>query len=355
MINLNIHSSYEFLASNIQIDPLLKLLKDDNQSAVAITDLNHMHGIYQLLKKAPEYNIKPVVGMEVLADDGFSGIPLILLAKNNQGYQSLIRISAMLSYRDMTRTPFEFLQNNANDLIVIAVTDEGVELLGALTKVSDDDKYISRGLGAASYKKAFIHSARYMRKEDRKALKVLNAIRDNDRLEAHDLTAISGDEYVLKKEDVTDEIEPFIQVNKEIVEKCNVTMPKVSTTLPHFPHPENDDSDEFLWQQLNKRLKEKTDGSEKYKERLQYEFDVITKMGYSDYFLIVSDAVNYAKNNDIYVGPGRGSSSASLVSYLLNITEVDPLKYNLLFERFLNPARVTMPDIDIDFEDSTLR
>src|SRR5699024_4303514 len=170
--------------------------------------------------------------------------------------------------------------------------------------------------------------------------------------EAHELTAISGDEYVLKKEDITEEIEPFIQVNKEIVEKCNVTMPKVSTTLPHFPHPGNYDSDEFLWQQLNNRLVEKTDGSEKYKDRLRYEFDVITKMGYSDYFLIVSDAVNYAKNNDIYVGPGRGSSSASLVSYLLNITEVDPLKYNLLFERFLNPARVTMPDIDIDFEDT---
>src|SRR5699024_1131219 len=123
MINLNIHSSYEFLASNIQIDPLLKFLKDDNQSAVAITDLNHMHGIYQLLEKAPEYNIKPVVGMEVLVDDGLSGIPLILLAKNNRGYQSLIRISAMLSYKDITRTPLEFLKNNSNDLIIVAVTD----------------------------------------------------------------------------------------------------------------------------------------------------------------------------------------------------------------------------------------
>src|SRR5690625_2678803 len=142
MINLNVHSSYEFLASNIQIDPLLKLLKDDGQSAVAITDLNHMHGIYQLLKKAPEYNIKPIVGMEVIVEDGLSGIPLILLAKNNQGYQSLIRISAMLSYKDIIRTPFEFLKNNANDLLIIAGTDEGAGLLGELTKVSDDDKYI---------------------------------------------------------------------------------------------------------------------------------------------------------------------------------------------------------------------
>lgn len=352
MINLNVHSSYEFLASNIQIDPLLKLLKDDNQSAVAITDLNHMHGIYQLLKKAPEYNIKPVVGMEVLVDDGLSGIPLILLAKNNKGYQSLIRISAMLSYRDITSTPSAFLQNNANDLITIATTGEGASLLGELTSVNDDDKYISQHLDMPPYKQAFIHSSRYMGKEDRKALKVLNAIRDNDRLEAHELTGISGDEYVLKTEDITEEIKPLLKVNEEIVHKCSVTLPKVSSTLPHFPHPDNENSDEFLWQQLTRRLGEKTDGSDSYKERLQYEFNVITKMGYSDYFLIVSDAVNYAKNNDIYVGPGRGSSSASLVSYLLNITEVDPLKYNLLFERFLNPERVTMPDIDIDFEDT---
>src|SRR5699024_4151142 len=117
---------------------------------------------------------------------------------------------------------------------------------------------------------------------------------------------ISGDEHVLKKEDITEEIKPFLQVNEEIVEKCNVAMPRVNTTLPHFPHPDNEDSDEYLWQQLVKRLEEKTDGTEEYKDRLQYEFDVITKMGYSDYFLIVSDAVNYAKDNDIYVGPGRG-------------------------------------------------
>src|SRR5699024_2526225 len=221
-------------------------------------------------------------------DDGLSGIPLILLAKNNQGYQSLIRISAMLAYKDIIRTPFEFLKNNANDLLIIAETDEGAGLLGQRTKVSDDDKYISCKLNSALFMKASFHSVRYMGKEDRKVLKVLNAIRDNDRLEAHELNAISGDEYVLKKEDIPEEIEPFIQVNKEIVEKCNVTMPKVSTTLPHFPHPGNYDSDEFLWQQLNNRLVEKTDGSEKYKDRLRYEFDVITKMGYSDYFLIVS-------------------------------------------------------------------
>src|SRR5699024_5954754 len=137
-------------------------------------------GIYQLLKKAPEYNVKPVVGMKVLVDDGLSGAPLILLAKNNEGYQSLIRISAMLSYKDITRTPFEFLQNNANDLVVIAVTDEGTELLGKLIKVSGDVKYISRELGAGTYTKAYIQRARYMSKVDRKTINMLNVISDND-------------------------------------------------------------------------------------------------------------------------------------------------------------------------------
>ncbi|MHC0552218.1 hypothetical protein [Salinicoccus sp. CNSTN-B1] len=103
---------------------------------------------------------------------------------------------------------------------------------------------------------------------------------------------------------------------------------------------------------LQKQLESKTDGGIAYRKRLEYEYGVIVDMGYEDYFLIVQDAINHAKRNGIYVGPGRGSSSASLVSYLLNITEVDPLQYNLLFERFLNPARVTMPDIDIDFEDA---
>ncbi len=351
MINLNVHSSYEFLNSNIKIDPLLKLLKEDGQTAVAVTDLNHMHGIYQLLAKAPAYGIRPVAGMEILVDDGLGGIPFILFAKDDEGYRSLIRISAMLSYKGITKTPKDFFMKNIQGCICIAKSGEGAALLDELP-TDPADKYAAHFIEGTAHKRAFIHTSRYMKKQDRKALKVLNAIRDNDRLELHELTGLSGEEYILKKEDIGEDIRPFLEINEEIVAKCNVPVPKVSTTLPHFPDPGNDDSDAFLWRQLNRQLGEKTDGSAQYAERLKYEFDVITGMGYSDYFLIVSDAVNYAKNNDIYVGPGRGSSSASLVSFLLNITEVDPIKYNLLFERFLNPERVTMPDIDIDFEDT---
>lgn len=351
MINLNVHSSYEFLNSNIKIDPLLNLLKEDGQTAVAVTDLNHMHGIYQLLAKAPAYGIKPLAGMEILVDDGLGGIPFILLAKNEEGYRSLIRISAMLSYKGITKTPKDFFIKNTQGCICIAKSGAGTALLDALP-TDRGDRYAAHTIEDTEYKRAFIHTSRYMRKQDRKALKVLNAIRDNDRLDLHELTEISGEEYILKKEDIGEDAQPFLRVNEEIAAKCNVSVPKVRTTLPHFPHPENDDSDAYLRRLLDRRLGEKTDGSAAYTERLEYEFDVIRRMGYSDYFLIVSDAVNYAKNNDIYVGPGRGSSSASLVSFLLNITEVDPLKYNLLFERFLNPARVTMPDIDIDFEDT---
>src|SRR5699024_7791343 len=141
--------------------------------------------------------------------------------------------------------------------------------------------------------------------------------------------------------------------NEEIINKCEVPIPSVSHTLPKFNNPEGSSSKDYLWQLLMERF-EAGDfrNRNEYMERLKYEYGIITGMGFEDYFLIVQDLVNHAKSNGIYVGPGRGSSSASLVSYLLGITEVDPLEYNLLFERFLNPERVSMPDIDIDFEDS---
>src|SRR5690625_2455419 len=132
MINLNVHSSYEFLNSNIKIDPLLNLLKEDGQTAVAVTDLNHMHGIYQLLAKAPAYGIKPLAGMEILVDDGLGGIPFILLAKNEEGYRSLIRISAMLSYKGITKTPKDFFIKNTQGCICIAKSGAGTALLDAL-------------------------------------------------------------------------------------------------------------------------------------------------------------------------------------------------------------------------------
>ena len=350
MINLNVHSCYDFLSSNIKIDSLLKKISADKQEAVAVTDFNRMHAAFQLLQTAKKYNVKPVIGMEILVDDGLVHMPFVLYAKDETGYKSLVRLSAMLSYRSLEHTPKDFFLRELSHCIVVAKTVDGANILDGMVHINDEDKYTSQDFHS-TYKRMFLHEASYMEPGDLKAVKALHAIRDNERLSTDSLVDIEGPDYVILRNNVEAD-EDLLHVNEEIVSKCNVPLPKSRVTLPHFPHEENQNSDDFLWKQLTERLSKKTDGSKIYADRLKYEFETIKEMGYSDYFLIVSDTVNYAKNNDIYVGPGRGSSSASLVSYLLNITEIDPLEYNLLFERFLNPERVTMPDIDIDFEDT---
>lgn len=350
MINLNVHSCYDFLASNIKIDPLLKKISEDGQEAAAVTDLNRMHGVYQMLKEAPKHNVKPIVGLEIVVDDGLVNMPFVLYAKDEAGYKSLIRLSAMLSYKSLELTPKEYFLKNVSHCIVVAKSIDGANILESAENIDDEDKYTSQEVRSV-YKQIFVHTAHYMEPEDLKAVEVLNAIRENTKLNTEDINDVEGDAYVILKSEVL-EYQSLLDTNKEVIDKCNVPIPKSRVTLPHFPHSENNNSNDFLWERLNEQLHIKTDGSKRYKERLLYEFDTIKEMGYADYFLIVSDTVNYAKNHDVYVGPGRGSSSASLVSYLLNITEIDPLEYNLLFERFLNPARVTMPDIDIDFEDT---
>lgn len=350
MINLNVHSCYDFLASNIKIDSLLKKVSNDHQTAVAVTDFNRMHGGYQILKEAPKYGVKPIIGIEILVDDGLTTMPFVLYAKDATGYKSLIRLSAMLSYKSIEHTPKDFFLKEITHCVVVAKTGDGADILTLMAHIEDEDKYTSHDV-RSTYKQLFLHTSFYMEKEDLKAIEVLNAIRDNTKLNIYDISEQDGQDYVMLNNEA-DGQSLLLENNQEVVEKCNVPLPKSRVTLPHFPHADNHDSDAFLWHQLTQRLETKTDASNAYRERLSYEFETIKKMGYSDYFLIVSDTVNYAKNNDVYVGPGRGSSSASLVSYLLNITEIDPLKYNLLFERFLNPERVTMPDIDIDFEDT---
>ncbi|WP_411841980.1 DNA polymerase III subunit alpha [Salinicoccus sp. HZC-1] len=351
MINLNVHSCFDFLNSNIEIDDLLKKISQDGQRFVALTDFNRMHGVYQFLQLAPKYNIKPLIGMEIKIADGLDGVPFILIAKNDRGYRELIRLSAMLSYKSITHTPLKYLTENIDECIAVAKSDAGIDVLQAL-KINEDDKYQSHTVDTDAFTKVYAEASHYLSAQDLPAVRVLNAIRDNARLDVYESRNQEGTAFIRRFDDLNNEERAFLEANRQLAEKCDVSLPKTENVLPPFPHEENKDSKEYLWHLLTERLSEMTDGSRKYSERLEYEYGIIIEMGYEDYFLIVQDAVNYAKNAGIYVGPGRGSSSASLVSYLLNITEIDPLKYNLLFERFLNPERVTMPDIDIDFEDT---
>ncbi|KIH70099.1 DNA polymerase III subunit alpha [Salinicoccus roseus] len=351
MINLNVHSCYEFLNSNIRIDQLLKKVSSDGQTAVALTDFNRLHAIYQFVGRAEHFGVKPLIGMEIAVDDQLDGIPLVLIAKDTSGYRELIRLSAMLSYKDLHYTPQNFLTKNIHNCLVIAKDASGIDVLEAVP-VDPADKYASHEVADPPFERVFMRRSHYISPEDLPAKEVLNAIRDNGRIDPEEIRNLRGKDYVRTYDDLNEAERQYLGNNESLAGKCDVTLPRAERTLPRYPHADNHDSKAFLWNMLKAQLESKTDGSEPYVERLEYEYEIIVEMGYEDYFLIVQDAVNHAKQQGIYVGPGRGSSSASLVSFLLNITEIDPLKYNLLFERFLNPERVTMPDIDIDFEDT---
>lgn len=346
MINLNVHSSYEFLNSNIKIDQLLDKIVSDNQQSVAITDFNFMHNTYEFIKRAQQKNVKPVVGLTFYLDDGMEGLEFVLYAKNMTGYKFLSKLSSRLSYKNLTRTPLSYLED-IEECIIVAKTDKGAAYLNEFN-VDKNDIYISHKVeGNYEFKVAYIEDAYYLEPEDKYVVDVLRAIHSNTKLNISHMNREPGKQFV-KTFSTVDIPKELLDVNKEIVDKCQVNLPHVEFTLPVFD--ESRDSKEYLLEELESAFNEKVSVDfEKYRERMMYEYEVIINMHYEDYFLIVSDLIRYAKRNDIYVGPGRGSSSASLVSYLLDITDLDPLQYDLLFERFLNPERVSMPDIDIDF------
>ena len=346
MINLNVHSSYEFLNSNIKIDQLLEKIVADGQRSVAITDFNYMHNTYEFIQSAQNKNVKPIVGLALSLDDGMEGVPFVLYAKNMSGYRFLARLSSRLSYSNLTRTPISYLKD-ITDCIVVAKTDKGIEYLSEFN-IDEDDTYVSQKIkNINGYKQVYIEDVFYLEPEDKHVVDVMRAIKMNTKIDIAHLNRETGHAFVKTFEDVNVS-KDILQMNQEIVDKCNIELPHVEFTLPVFD--ETKDSKQYLLQELEEAFSKKVNHNhEAYRERMMYEYKTIIEMHYEDYFLIVSDLIRYAKSTDIYVGPGRGSSSASLVSYLLDITDLDPLKYDLLFERFLNPERVSMPDIDIDF------
>lgn len=350
MINLNVHSGYDFLSSSIKIDELLSKVAADNQRAVAISDRNTMHAHYLFLSLAPKYNIKPIIAMEISVQNEEEIYHIIAYAKNNTGYRSLIRLSTMFSYKQIDDLTESMVIDLLTECLVVCPSLASLNLAEQLN-IDDDDIYQSHMLEHEAYRKVVVRPAFYLNREDKPVLNVLHAIRDNTRVDVASLSDEHGEDFVRTFNDLTELEQSYLKNHESMVLKCDVDIPKVSETLPTFKNDMNMDSKSYLWHILAASLIENTPNSEVYQQRLKYEYDVICDMHYEDYFLIVEDAVRFAKDSGIIVGPGRGSSSASLVAYLLNITEIDPIKYDLVFERFLNPERVSMPDIDIDFED----
>ena len=323
--------------SLIKIPDLIEFAKNNNIKSLSITD-NNMYGVMDFYKACINNNIKPIIGLELTYKDS----KVVLYAINYDGYKNLIKLSTISTESDID---YEILSKYSNDLVCI-VSD-----LAIYEEIKGFYKYVYIGFknklecDSIEYdNKIYINETLYLTKEDSEYIKYVDAIREGVTI---DLTSKNHlDNYIRLNDEYS------LSNNSFITDLCNVEIPFKQKLMPTFTNPDNTDSYTYLKKMCVEGLKKHLGNSVSiiYKDRLKYELDIINKMGFCDYFLIVSDYVKYAKEHNIIVGTGRGSAVGSLVSYCLGITDADPIKYNLLFERFLNPERISMPDIDIDFE-----
>ncbi len=335
-VPLKITTEYSLLKSTIKIDSLISFLKNNNITSAGICDDN-LFGVMEFYTKMLQNNLKPIIGLKINIED----YEILLYATNYQGYLNLLKIHTLKEFQNIS---FETL-NPLLDNIKIVLPSLSYDLLekypsAYLGYVNDTEKINAL---LKSTKVVYIRDIKSLSKEDTNYLSYLEAI----------------DKGILLKDVVTDYSSNYLNLNikeedalstVEFIDDINITLENNPNLIPKYNAELN--SYEFLYNLAHKGLAKRLKGnvSPNYLERLNYELSVIKKMGFVDYFLIVYDYVLYAKKNNILVGPGRGSAAGSLVSFSIGITDVDPIKYDLLFERFLNPERITMPDIDIDFE-----
>ena len=347
-IPMIIKTNYSLLTSLIKIDELIIRAKEYNINTLAICDDN-MYGVMEFYKKCKKNDIKPIIGLEIKINDK----PIYLYAKNYEGYQNLCYISSNEKTIDILK------ENNSNLLCILPY--ESIDLYEEFKTIYNEIfisyKTKEERNNITDKKCIFSNVIRCLNKEDREYLKYVYLIKDSKKISNENEYTFDENNYLLSDEDVTSYINKVDILNYKIIEKlCNTEIKTKEDLLPKYNSDSTFDEYKYLTDLCKKGLLKRFDSKVplKYANRLMYELDIINKMGFCNYFLVVWDFIKYSKQNNILVGPGRGSAVGSLVSYALGITDIDPLKYDLLFERFLNPERVTMPDIDIDF-DSTKR
>ncbi|MBE4703812.1 DNA polymerase III subunit alpha [Spiroplasma platyhelix] len=374
LVNLNVHSNYSFLSSSIKLKDYLSFAKKNNLASLVLTDSNVMYGAYEFYQLCQQHNIKPIIGLDCQWKHQDILINLSLLSINYLGYKTLIKISTFLNTKSPFLTDLEIaaeLVANSNLIVIIKVDELEPTFLketwNIITKNPDDETYFGvtennikkiSDLTKLTKKILATNLVEYINSEDAEILQVLTAIKDNKILKTNELVK-SGSNYYKNEVELKKVFPDWILANNEIViSKCNLDLPKLTNQeklqqLPKFSTP-NSTSTSYLKalckEGLEKRFKSKTI-NQAYITRLLSELAIINLMGFNDYFLIVQDYITFAKKQGIIVGPGRGSVAGSLVAYVLEITDVDPIKYDLIFERFLNPERTSLPDIDIDFQD----
>ena len=335
---IKVTTEYSLLESMIKIDELMSFCKENNISACGMCD-NNLFGVIEFYEKCLKNNIKPLIGLEIKV----TNLKLYLYAKNYSGYQNLIKLNTIAQQREISLFDLE----NLSDNLILIIPYSSIELFKEVKNIfktiyigyKNEIEYKNASL--INDKVIFLRDIKSLNVEDAKYLNYLNMIKDNTSISNFQFIDYQTNAYNTSDKDDT----------KDFVDKINIEIHNDKNYIPKY---DCEDSYAHLKNLTQKGLSKRLDGNitKEYQERLDYELSVIKKMGFVDYFLIVYDYVLYAKKNGILVGVGRGSAAGSLVSYTLGITDIDPIKYNLLFERFLNPERVTMPDIDIDFENN---
>lgn len=400
-VHLHTHSHYSLLDGLAKIDDLIAHAKELGMDTLAITDHGVLYGAVEFYKKAVKAGIKPIFGVEAyvapksrfekeMAEKYYH---LILLAENETGWKNLVKIVSKAHLEGLYYKPRldkELLREHHEGLIGLSaclagevarnlsqnnkegakrVALEYQEIFGKgnyfleighhpgipeVMQVYPQIIELAKETGIPLVATQDIH---YSRKEEAGYHDILLAVQTGNKLDDKDRLTLKDDDFSMTSPE--EMIEKFKDVPEAVLntvkigERCNTKLELGKTLLPNFPLPEGRGSGEYLRELLDQRISSRYPVvTREIKERLEYEFGVIEKTGFADYFLIVSDLVIWAKSHGIAVGPGRGSAAGSIISYILGITDVDPLTYGLLFERFLNPERIQMPDIDLDFADT---
>ncbi len=397
-VHLHTHTEYSLLDGASVIEDLVIRCKELGMDALAITDHGVMYGAVEFYKAAHKHGIKPIIGCEVYvaprsrfdkagkADKEYAH--LVLLAKNTVGYENLIKLVSLAyteGYYYKPRIDYDLLERHSEGLVCLSAClagdipqyllngnfEEAKNLASRLKNMFPGDFYIEiqdhnipeqrqvlpqliKLARALELPLVATNDVHYINKEDAEMHDVLLCIQTGKTLDEPGRMRFSTQEFYLKTEEemtaLFDNVPDSLSSTVEIAEKCNFDFEFGNIHIPYYEVPDGLTAAEYLYklgmEGLNKKYPEVTSD---ILERFEYEYNMIKRMGYVEYYLIVWDYINYARSVDIVVGPGRGSGAGSLVAYAIGITNIDPLKYNLLFERFLNPERVSMPDFDVDF------
>lgn len=395
--HLHTHSHYSLLDGLAKIDDLVARAKELGMDSLAITDHGNLYGAVEFYKAAKKAGIKPILGMEAYIMPDAQGdtekyYHMVILCKNQTGWKNLLKLvthAHLEGFYYKPRINKQFLRQHSEGLIALSACISGEVNRNLLNgRVADAERIaldyqsifgkgnfyleighhpgikenekirqsiigLSRKTGIPLCATQDIH---YLKKEDSEYHEILLAVQTGNKLDDPDRLSLKEDNFSMRSPEemaeVFQELPEALANTQVIADQCGFDLELNKIHLPKFPLPEGETNSGYMRklidQKTGKRYPELT---QQVKDRIEYEFGVIEKMGFADYFLIVQDFVNWAKERGVVVGPGRGSAAGSIISYILGITNIDPLKYDLLFERFLNPDRIQMPDIDIDIAD----